>query len=304
MAERVVTVFGGTGFLGRRVVRCLLDEGRTVRVATRHPDKTARLFGEIPQVQAVEADLRQPEATATAVQGADAVVNAVSLYVEHGTVTFHSVHVEGAARLARLARAADVERLVQISGIGADAGSDSPYIRSRGEGEAAVRQGFSDATIVRPAVMVGEDDALVVPLAAMLRRAPVFPLFGRGETRLQPAAVSDVATAVVRLIREEPDPPSQLFELGGAEVLSFRALVEAICRQIGRHPLLLPVPFAGWQGLALLAEQLPGAPLTRNQVALMRHDNTASGKLPGFTELGIEPQGVRDLLPRILGPSR
>lgn len=296
MTETPIAVFGGTGFLGRRVVRHLLEAGQAVRVVSRHPERAAEVFGASPLLETAEADVQRPEQVAEALRGAGGAVNAVSLYVEREGATFQSVHVEAAGRLARLAREAGVERLVQLSGIGADPRAVSPYVASRGRGEAAVLQAFPEATVVRPAVMVGADDALVVPLAGMLRRYPVFPLFGHGQTRLQPAWVEDVGAAVARAARA----PTPLLELGGGERLTFRQLVEAICRQLGRRPLLLPVPFAAWQRLAWAAERLPAPPITRNQVELMRHDNLPSGKAPGFAELGIEPRGLRSLLPEIL----
>lgn len=300
MADRPIAVFGGTGFLGRRVVRRLLEAGLSVRVASRHPQQATALFPAAPLLQSVAADIGDRDETATALQGAGGVVNAVSLYVQRGGATFRSVHVEAAGRLAQLAGEAGVERLVQISGIGADASSTSPYIRSRGEGEAAVLAAFPGASIIRPAVMFGEDDALIVPLARMLRRLPVFALFGGGETRLQPAWVEDVAAAVARAA-EAPLPVS---ELAGPQVLSFRQLVEMICRAIGRRPLLMPLPFEAWQPLAWLAERLPEPPITRNQVELMRHDNIASGTAPGFAELGMAPRPLRELLPSILAGHR
>jgi NADH dehydrogenase len=299
MTHSRITVFGGTGFLGRRVVAKLLAAGREVRVASRHPERARALFGDAPRLQALGADIGSDEEVAAAIEGASGLVNAVSLYVERGGATFRSVHVEAAGRLARTAQAAGVARLVHLSGIGADPGSDSPYIRSRGEGEAAVRAAFPEATVLRSAVMAGEGDALVVPLASLLRRFPVFPLFGRGEVRLQPAWVEDVALAVVYGLCGTSKAPA-LAELGGADVLSFRELIEAICRQTGRRPLLLPVSFAGWQRLAWLAERLPEPPITRNQVELMREDNVVSGALPGFARLGVAPRGVSSLLPEIL----
>ncbi|MEX2632094.1 MAG: complex I NDUFA9 subunit family protein [Tistlia sp.] len=300
MTEPLVTVFGGTGFLGRRVVARLLRADAGVRVASRHPGKARALFGTPPRLEAVAADIASEAQVATAVAGASGVVNAVSLYVEGGGATFHAIHVEAARRLARAAREAGVGRLAQLSGIGADPRSESPYIRSRGEGEAAVRAAFPEATVLRSAVMAGRDDSLVVPLAGLLRRFPAFALFGGGQTRLQPAWVEDVAEAVARSVAGQEPPPAGLLELGGAEVLSYRALIEAICRRIGRRPLLLPLPFAAWQRLAWLAERLPEPPITRNQVELMRFDNVVSGALPGFADLGLAPRGLSSLLPEIL----
>lgn len=300
MAEaRTVTVFGGTGFLGRRVVRRLLDHGFATRVATRHPDRVRTVFGERAcTLEAVRADVNDEASTAAAVAGACAAVNAVSLYVEHGGQTFQAVHVEAAARVAGCAARAGVARLAHLSGIGADPASRSPYIRSRGAGEAAVRAAFAGATLVRPAVMFGPQDAFLVPLGRMLRRAPAFPLFGRGRTRLQPAYVEDVAEALVRAL-QAPGPPD-ICELGGPEILTYAALVRMLAEHVGSRAALVPVPFALWDAAAFAAEWLPHPPVTRNQIDLMRGDNVADPRLSGFGTLGIAPRPIGRLLPIIL----
>jgi len=197
MSVRVVTVFGGTGFLGRRVVEHLREHGFFVRIVSRHRNRSRELFGpDGSQFQSLEADIHDPKAIAEALAGAHGVVNAVSLYVERQGETFHSVHVGAARRLAARAQQDRVERLVQVSGIGADAASPSLYIRKRGEGELSVRAAFPNAVVVRPAVMFGPNDAFLAPILALLRKLPVFPMFGRGLTRLQPAHVGDVAEAI------------------------------------------------------------------------------------------------------------
>src|SRR5437870_8057444 len=215
MNERTVAVFGGTGFLGRRVVRHLRKHRFSVRIASRHPDREHRQFGpDDPHLQSVEANIHDERSVADALAGGYGVVNAVSLYVEHGQQTFHSVHVESAQRVAAQAHRAGVERLVHVSGIGADAASPSRYIRKRGEGELAVRAAFADALFVRPAVMFGPDDALLTTVLKLLRQLPIYPMFGRGRTRLQPAYVEDVAEAVARvMLRAETH--SKFFEFGG-----------------------------------------------------------------------------------------
>ena len=238
-----VTVFGGTGFLGRRIVRHLHDADLAARVASRHPDAVPSLFSrEGSGIEAVHADVNNDGSVARAVAGALAVVNTVSLYVERGKYTFHSVHVEGAQRIAMLARQAGVETLVHISGIGANAGSASPYIRSRGEGEAAVLDAFPSAKLVRPAVMFGPGDAFLTPLLAMLRRLPVFPMFGSGATRLQPVYVEDVAEAVVRILRAPAASP--LYELAGPRVYAYQELLRTIAASAGTRPFLVPFPFS------------------------------------------------------------
>jgi len=199
----IVTVFGGTGFLGRRVVQHLRERQYSVRIASRHPDRGRIQFGiEDPQLQTIEADIHDERSVTDALAGADGVVNAVSLYVKRGRDTFHSVHVESAQRLAIQGHRAGVQRLVHVSGIGSDASSPSLYIRKRGEGELAVLAAFADATLLRPAVMFGPDDSFLTAMLDLLRRLPIYPMFGRGRTRLQPAYVEDVAEAVLGLCSE------------------------------------------------------------------------------------------------------
>src|SRR5882672_8509159 len=194
---RTVTVFGGTGFLGRRIVRHLRYREFSVRIASRHPDRGHRQFGpDDPQLQFLEANIQDERSVAHALAGAYGVVNAVSLYVEHGLETFHSVHVESAQRVAAQAHRAGVERVAHVSGIGADSVSQSLYIQKRGEGELAVRAAFADAIPIRSAVMFGLDDAFLTTLLRLLRQLPIYPMFGRGLTRLQPAYVEDVAEAI------------------------------------------------------------------------------------------------------------
>ena len=293
--SQIVTVFGGTGFLGRRIVRRLLDRGFAVRVAARHADRAWRVFAEEARPpEPIQADVNDDGSVTAAVAGAFAVVNAVSLYVERGRETFHSVHVEAAARVARHAHAQGVERLVHVSGIGADAASPSRYIRSRGQGEDAVRAVFAAATILRPAVMFGRNDAFLTPLVALLRKFPVFPMFGRGRTRLQPAHVDDVAQAAASALSAAEREP--IYELAGPRVYTFENLLRTICAHVGVERMLVPVPFALWRPAAFAAEVLPHPPLTVNQVELMEIDSVASPGRPGFAALGIEPRSLESVL--------
>jgi uncharacterized protein YbjT (DUF2867 family) len=297
-------VFGGTGFLGSRIVRHLLDHEFTVRIASRHPGGGRRQPDpENPRLQSIEADIHDERSVADALVGVHGAVNAVSLYRERGAETFYSVHVEAARRIAARARRAGVKRLVQVSGIGADAASPSRYIRMRGEGEQAVRAEFADACLIRPAVMFGPDDAFLSTILKLVRRLPIYPMFGRGRTRLQPAFVEDVAEAVARIMERAERQPA-VFELGGPTVYSYEQLLRAIAHQAGLAPLLIPVPFAVWNALASASEILPGLPLTRNQVELMQIDTVSSPRMPGFAELGISPLSIEELLHRMLTESR
>jgi uncharacterized protein YbjT (DUF2867 family) len=293
-SQRRVTVFGGTGFLGRHVVRALLRHGFCVRVAVRSPARAETLFGSIESLEAVKADVGDGSAVTEAVSGAWGVVNAVSLYVERGAQTFELIHVEAAAQVANAAREAGVARLVHISGIGSDAHAQSAYIRSRGEGEDAVRRVFPAAVVVRPSVMFGLDDAFLTGLSRMLKTFPVFPLFGAGHTNLQPACVADVAEAVARIL--DFPQPAPLYELGGPRAIAYRALLQEIKRRVGARTLLIPLPFAAWHLLTAAAELLPAPPLTEGQVALMRRDNVAAADVPGFAALNIAPRDIETVL--------
>jgi NADH dehydrogenase len=292
-----VAVFGGTGFLGSRIVRQLAGAGWPVRVVARRP---AVPDGVDPQrVTLCAADLRDEADVAAAVAGAQAAVNAVSLYVESGALTFRAIHIAGAERLARAAGAGGLGRLVHISGIGSDRASPSAYVAARGEGERRVRAVCPQATVLRPSVLFGPGDAFLAALDA-LTRLPVVPLFGRGTTRLQPVFVADVAAAVVRAL-QRPATAGRVFELGGAEVLTYRHALEAVMAHRGRWRPLLPVPFAVWRGLAGALAVLPNPPLTRDQLVLMARDNVVDPALPGFGDLGLGPVGLREKLPACLG---
>ena len=300
MTIRVVSVLGGTGLLGRRIVRHLCKRDFSVRVASRHPERCQELFGtDDPNICLVRANVRDEQSIADAIAGAQVVVNAVSLYLERGNETFHSVHVEAARRVAVQAQRAGIEQLVHVSGIGADPRSRSLYIRKRGEGELAVRAAFPNTIIIRPAVLFGPDDGFLTTILELLQRLPIYPMFGSGLTRLQPAYVKDVAEAIVRALqRTEIEPIT--FECGGPRVYTYEQLLKTIAREAGLKPILIPVPFATWQALAWIAETMPRPPITRNQVELMRVDNVSSSKMPGFRELGISPHTVEETLREIL----
>jgi len=296
---RPVTVFGGTGFLGRRIVRHLRDHGRAVRIASRHPDRVRVLFGsDDPLLQPISADIRNEKSVADATTGAGAVVNAVSLYVEHGSDTFHTIHVDCAGRVANEARRAGAERFVHVSGIGADAASSSSYIRSRGEGEVAVRAAFPGAVVIRPAVMFASGDAFITLILKLLRRVPIYPMFGSGKTRLQPVHAEDVAEAIARVVSRTEAAPSTL-ECAGPRVYTYSEFLQSIAHEAGLKPILIPVPFGVWHGLARVAEMLPNPPIARNQIELMQIDSVASPALPGLADLGIAPRSAEEIVRKI-----
>ena len=201
--------------------------------------------------------------------------------------------------MADQAHRAGVQRVAHISGIGADAASQSLYIRRRGEGELAVRAAFADAFLIRPAVMFGPDDAFLTTILKLLRRLPIYPMFGRGLTGLQPAFVEDVAEAVARAL-QGTETHAITYECGGPRVYSYEEFLRAVAREAGLKPTLIPIPFAAWYALAWISEMLPSSPVTRNQVELMQVDNVCSPEMPGFGQLGISPHSVEEILRQML----
>jgi uncharacterized protein YbjT (DUF2867 family) len=299
-----VVVFGGTGFLGRRLVHRLAAEGAIVRVAVRHPDEARNTLpaADLAQVTIFRADVRDRASVATAITGADAVVNAVSAYVEKGGATFEAVHVQGAANVARESVRLGVARLVHVSGLGADSLSHSSYIRSRGRGELAVQQAFPNAIIVRPSAMFGPGDALFGMLTHLAQLLPVLPLIGGGRTRLQPVYVDDVAQAITCILAD-PEIVGRTYELAGPGIYSLRELVSFTLRVIGKRRPLMAIPFAVAAIQAWLFEFLPSPPLTSGQVDLLKTDSVATGAMPGLPELAILPKAVEDVVPTYIGPS-
>jgi uncharacterized protein YbjT (DUF2867 family) len=300
-SDRVVTVFGGTGFLGRRIVRHLRLHDFDVRVASRHPDRGhAPLRPDDPHLRSIKVDVHDERSVADALADAYGAVNAVSLYVEQERETFHSVHVESAQRVAAQAQRAGVKRLIHVSGIGADPRSQSLYIRKRGEGELAVREAFADAILIRPAVMFGPDDGFLTTILKLLNRLPICPMFGNGQMRLQPVYVEDVGQAIAKTVQRAEMRPI-MFECGGPRVYSYEEFLITVASAAGIKPILIPVPFVAWHVLAWMAETLPTPPITRNQVELMQIDSASSPDMPGMSELGISPHSIEEILQAILG---
>jgi len=291
MAESLITVFGGTGFLGRRVVRRALAGGWRVRVAARRP-RSQPFSDEAQQPELFHADIRDPEVVAGAVSGAAAVVNAVGLYAEGRNESFERTHVTAATHVAQAAKRVSA-RLVHVSGIGVARRSRSAYIRARALGEERVRDAYPDSVILRPSAMFAPDEALLATMTAMIRWLPVVPLFGAGDSRLQPVHVDDVARALMAALSRDA-ARGQTYELGGPEVWTYRELLEAIAGRLGRRRWLKPISYPTWRLLAALASPLPGPPLTRDQIELVRQDNVATGKT--FTSLGIETDSLARIL--------
>ena len=312
MAARSVTVFGGSGFIGRYLVQRLARHGWIVRVAVRRPDRALFLkpMGAVGQITPVAASLRHEGSVAAAVAGADAVVNLVGILHGRGASSFTAIHVEGAARAARAARTAGVRTFVQMSALGADPNSPAEYGRTKAAGELAVREIIPAAGIVRPSVVFGPEDDFFNRFATMARFAPALPLIGGGRTLFQPVYVGDVADALLRLV-EDPATAGKTYELGGPRAYSFRALLELMLQEIGRRRLLLPLPFGLASLMAFFLElpsnlvpALPMPPLTQDQVQMLRRDNVVSAGALTLANLRIQPTALELVIPSYLARYR
>jgi NADH dehydrogenase len=281
MTDRLVTIFGGGGFLGRYVAQELLARGTRVRVAERNPSGAMRVktLGGLGQVQLVSADITKPASVARAVAGSDIVINLVGIL----SGDFGKVHVEGAATVAKAAAAAGASSLVHISAIGADPESASAYGRSKAQGEAAVRAAFPDAVIVRPSIVFGREDQFTNRFAQIVSLAPVVPVIG-GATKFQPVYVVDVARAIATAALDSTHK-GQTFELGGPDVLSMAEINAWIASATGRERSFLPVPAP----IASIIAALPGGPLTRDQWKMLQKDNVVTAGAPGLSALGVAP---------------
>lgn len=284
MENRLVTIFGGGGFLGRYVAQELLARGARIRVAERNPGNALRIkpLGGLGQTQLMSADITKPHSVARAVAGADVVVNLVGIL----SGAFDRIHREGAETVAKAAAAAGVGNLVHVSAIGADADSASAYGRSKGQGEAAVRAAFPQATIVRPSIVFGREDQFLNRFAQLIRVAPVVPVIS-GKTKFQPVYVVDVARAIATLALDAGQG-GRTFELGGPEVLTMEQINRWIADAIGRKKLFVDVPAPAASALAML----PGGPITSDQLKMLGRDNVVAPGADGFADLGLTPTPI------------
>ncbi len=301
MRNRRTAVLGGSGFIGRYVVKRLAARGDVIAVGCRNAEEAKFLkpMGDVGQIATLNVAIGDEARLTAFLAGNEALVNCVGILRESGTQRFEMVHHTGPARLARLARVAGIERIVHISAIGADTRSASAYARTKAAGEQAVRDAFPTATILRPSVVFGPEDQFFNRFAAMALLAPMLPLIGGGETRFQPVYVGDVGDAVVRCL-EDPAAAGRTYELGGPRTYTFRQLIDLTLAEIGRKRLLVNLPF----GLAALQARvmsiLPNPPLTPDQVELLKHDNVVSSGAMTLQTLGIAPTAVEAILPTYL----
>ncbi len=303
-ADKVVTVFGGSGFIGRHIVGSLAKRGYRVRVACRRPDLAGHAFFGVPgQIALVQANLRFPASVAAACEGAYAVVNATGTDVSSGRQTFDAVVAIGTENMAKAARAAKAELFLMISGLGAGTVEASQAAVSKGQAETAAAKAFPGAIILRPSVVFGSGDRFFNKIAGMARFSPVVPLIGGGATPCQPVFVGDVAEAVARLI-DQGHASGKTYELGGPEVASMKAITQFTLDTVYRKRIMLPLPWGISKLLGSIAAWMPGAPLTGDQVELLKVDNVVSAKAESeardFAGLGMTPRSFRSLVPTYL----
>ncbi len=302
--ETLVTVFGGSGFLGRHAVRALAKRGYRIRVAVRRPELTGYLqpMGRVGQIHAVQANLRYPQSVAAALRDADIAVNLVGILCERGRQRFDAIQAVGAEAVALAAQSAGA-RLVHVSAIGADAQSRSRYARSKAEGERRVLAAAPAATIMRPSIVFGPEDDFFNRFAALACIAPALPLPGGGHTRFQPVFAGDAAEAIALAV-DGSTKAGTIYELGGPAVHTFRELMDFILATIERRRLLVPVPFALLKLQAAFAQFLPGPPITPDQVEMLKRDNVVSddARRDGRTleALGILPDTIEAIVPTYL----
>ena len=318
--RRVVTVFGGSGFIGRQVVRRLAQQGWTVRAAVRDPVRAGFLkpMGDPGQVNPVRADVTDPASVRAVMAGADAVVNLVGILFEKGRASFDAIHRQGAANVAQAAKDAGIATLVHMSALGADKASPSDYARTKALGEEAVQAAFPNATIFRPSVVFGPNDDFFNRFARLARLSPVLPvftgdgfkpvrteagygldLFGSGGPTFQPVYVGDVAEAIVKAV-DDASLRGKVFELGGPRRYTLKEILELVNRATGRTRLLVPLPFAVASVQAFFLKFLPKPALTPDQVKLLKIDNVVRGGKPGLADLGITPVAAEAIVPTYL----
>ncbi len=324
MAQRIVTVFGGSGFLGRYVVKRLVAQGAKVRVAVRHMDHAIFLkpLGDVGQIVPMSVDINDTEAVQFAVKGADTVINLIGILYERGKRTFERLHVDGARTIAEAAKQAGVKHMIQISAIGADENATAKYARTKALGEKAVQEAFPGATVVRPSIIFGPEDGFFNLFASLSRITPFLPVigcsfppkriagslfkfdcYGTGGTKFQPVYVGDVAEAITKIVNDV-SLQGKIYELGGPRVYSFKEIMELILNQIKRRRLLLPLPFWFAKIKAFFLEFLPVPILTRDQVELLKTDNIVDENALGFKDIGITPMAAEGILPAYLNRYR
>lgn len=303
--RKVATVFGGSGFVGRYIVKRLAQRGYIVRVGVRDPDRANFLkpMGNLGQIVPMAASVRDDASVAALVAGAEVVVNCVGILYETGSQTFQALHAEAPGRIGRAAAAAGARHVVHVSAIGADAASPSIYARTKAEGEAALRAAFPAAVVLRPSIVFGPEDDFFNQFAALAQVLPALPLFGGGTTRFQPVYVGDVADAAMAALNRA-EAAGNTYELGGPRIYTFREILEFILRTTGRKRFLISIPYSVGAVQARLFELLPKPLLTRDQLILLQRDNVVSPGALTLADLGITPKAVEAIVPTYLARFR
>lgn len=302
----LVTVFGGTGFVGRQVVRSLAKQGWRVRVAARNVGRGYRLrmLGDVGQIEVVQANIRNAASVARALDGAEACVNLVGVLWETGRQGFQTIHFMGAKTVAEAAAAAGITRFVQMSAIGADLDAPAKYLRTKAMGEDAVRAAIPTATVLRPSIVFGQEDGFFNRFAQLSTFLPALPLVGGGHTRFQPVFVGDLAAAVAAVLAD-PAAAGRTYEIGGPATYTFKELLEFMLRETGRNRILVPLPWFAAQGLGMVGDLQAAVPiippqLTTDQVEALRVDSVVSAGAPGLADLGVSPKTVESIAPSYL----
>ena len=305
MTLPVVTVFGGSGFIGRHLVQALARNGCTVRVATRDPERAAivKTAGTVGQIVPIRCSPWDAASVAGVITGADAVINLIGIAYQRGKDTFERSHIITPGLIARICTQAGVRNFVHVSALGADVNSGSAYARSKAAGESAVRAGFPDAIILRPSIVFGPEDSFFNRFASMALWSPFLPLIGGGTTKFQPVYVGDVVQAIMTVL-DNPVTRGHVYELGGPAVYTFRQLLAYTMHETGRRRFLCPLSFEATNTLAAILEILPNPMLTRDQVMLLRRDNTVGGRAEGLENLGMTPTAMEAIVPAYLAAYR
>lgn len=301
MDSKLVTIVGGTGFVGRYIVKLLAQQGYRIRIICRNPDAALHLktAGSVGQIALVSGNLADPDSLFGKLDGSYAVINLVGVLFEAGRQSFTNLHAQGAEKLAKMAKSAGIPHFIHMSSLGIDKAKGSQYARSKTLGERAVLAAFPEATILRPSVIFGAEDQFYNRFASMASLAPALPLIGGGKSKLQPVYVGDVAQAVAHCL-ERSDTQGKIYELGGPHIFTLRQILTYILRTIEKPRLLAPLPFGLASLVGTIGELMPRPPLTRDQVKLLKTDNVVSPDALTFADLGIQPTSVEMVVPYYL----
>ncbi|MEH6404392.1 MAG: complex I NDUFA9 subunit family protein [Sneathiella sp.] len=299
MSAGLITIVGGSGFIGRHLVSRLAAKGYQIRLAVRDTEKAKLLItqGNVGQIAGMQTNIRNQASVERAVAGADVVINLVGLLYQSGAQKFEAVHLDGAASVAKAAKAAGAKQLIHMSALGADGESVSSYSRTKAGGERAAVEGFEGATVIRPSVVFGADDDFTNKFAGLTALVPALPLLDGGSSLMQPVWVEDLTNAIAKII-ETPSCQGKVYEFGGPDEMALSQIIDSILKNTKRNCLILPVPKAMMNMVAFFLQRIPGKPfLTTDQVKLLSVDNVIGGDQAGFADLGIEPTALDAILP-------